>query len=285
MREFRIVITPFCNYNCFFCHGESIEECNDLLLRPTDYEFMCRAAKNHLGWNTATITGGEPLISPIFSAVCERLKAEGIAVTVVSNASLLAKPQEQLKNVAQLNVSLHTMNPDTYPKITQVKYPLDKVMSTIASTRAYMPDLTIHINYTVIKGMNDSAEEMEAAMRFAQCVGATVKFIDLSTEDTTIATTAEEIVKQLERIGFEVYSSNDWQFFLRRDDLKTMVTKCPFNGKYLDVPVRDIFVDPNGTLYTSFGGRFSVNALNEIKTQNETAFIQKVKILLPKQGA
>ncbi len=284
MREFRIVITPFCNYNCFFCHGESAEECNNLLLRSSDYEFVCRTAKKHLGWNTATITGGEPLISPIFSSVCEKLKAEGISITVVSNASLLARPAQQLKDVDQLNVSLHTMDSFTYQKITQVKYPLENVLNTIVATRVSLPELVIHINYTVIKGMNDSDEEFEKVLGFSKTVNAEVKFIDLSNEDEELATNAVDIVEHLKQLGFSVQYSNDWQFFLVRGEVRTIVTKCPFNGKYLDIPMRDVFIDPNGVLYTSYGGENRVNALKEIKDKDEKSFISKVKNLLPEQG-
>ncbi len=284
MREFRIVVTPFCNYNCFFCHNEGAEECNDFLLRPDDYEFICRVAKERLGWNTITITGGEPLISPIFTVVCEKLKALGISITVVSNASLLARPQEQLKNVSQLNVSLHTMNPAVYRQITQVKYPLHNIVSTIIATRACLPKLIIHINYTVIKGINDSDNDLEAALRFGEHVRAQVKFIDLSSEDKALVTNAEDIVRRLKNLGFTIVSLNDWQYFLERDTTKTTVVKCPFNNRYLDAPARDVFVNFNGVLYTSYGGYFSINALNDIKLRDENKLLQKIKVLLPEQG-
>ncbi len=284
MREFRIVITPFCNYNCFFCHNEGAEECNDFLLRPNDYGFMCRVAKERLGWSTATITGGEPLISPIFSVVCEKLKALGISITVVSNVSLLARPQEQLKNVSQLNVSLHTMDPSVYQQITQVRYPLKSVLDTIVATRVCLPKLVIHINCTVVKGINDSGGDLEALLRFGRRVGAEVKFIDLSSKDETLATNAENIVRQLENLGFTVTSVNDWQYFLEKSTTKTVVVKCPFNNRYLNTPARDIFVNSSGTMYTSYGGNFSINALNDIKSRDEDKLIQKIKVLLPEQG-
>ena len=44
MRELRFVITPFCNYKCFFCHSESITNKIALYLNPSDYEFMAEVA-------------------------------------------------------------------------------------------------------------------------------------------------------------------------------------------------------------------------------------------------
>lgn len=278
MREFRFVITPFCNYRCFFCHGESACKQIDLMLKPSDYEFLGQVGKN-MGWKTATITGGEPLISPIFKDVTERLKKMDIELTVVTNASLLARPQEMLKNVAQVNISLHTMNPEVYKQIVQVNYPLEKVLSSIVTTRALLPDLAIHLNCTVVRGLNDSVEDFENILKFAREVKAEAKFIDLSTTDRNIATDTDEIIEQLQGLGFEIASKDDWQYHLVRGEEKTRVTKCPFNGKHSNLPTRDIFVDTDGTLYKSYGGYLGINVLNEIKSRDEKSLIQKMQVL------
>ncbi|MBR0488465.1 radical SAM protein [Candidatus Saccharibacteria bacterium] len=278
MREFRFVITPFCNYRCFFCHRESACGQINLMLKPSDYIFLGQVGKN-MGWSTVTITGGEPFISPIFNDVTEELKQLGIRITVVTNASLLAKPSEMLKNIEQVNISLHTMNPEVYRQITRVNYPLENILSTIATIRALMPELVIHLNYTVIKRMNDSNEEFEKVLRFGREVKAEVKFIDLSTTDMDIVTNADDIVKQLKELGFQIKNQDAWQYRLSRRDEVTRVTKCPFNGKHADLPTRDIFVDSDGTLYKSYGGYLAINALNEIKSRDEEHLRQKMKIL------
>ena len=280
MRELRIVLTPFCNYNCFFCHSESIAEQIALQLNPSDYEFMTRVAKDYLGWETATITGGEPLISPIFGEVCEKLSHLGIKLTVVTNASLLARPAEMLKDVAQVNVSLHTMDPNTYARITQTKYPLRKVLDTVVTTRALLPKLEMHLNYTVVKGLNDTDEDFEKLLWFARDVDAKAKFIDLSTEDDSLRTDARDIVAQLEGLGFDIENKTAWQTHLDRGGEKTSVTRCPFNGRHSNLPPRDIFVDPNGTLYKSYGGLIQVDALNDIKSRNAERLVKKINFLL-----
>lgn len=280
MRELRIVLTPFCNYRCFFCHSENICEKMSFLLRPRDYEFMARTTKEYLGWETATITGGEPLISPIFSDVCKRLREIGLSTTVVTNASLLARPGETLKDVSQINVSLHTMSPSVYKQITQVDYPLEGILSTIVSTRAQLPEIEIHLNYTVIKGLNDSEKDFKKLLSFAKKTKAVAKFIDLSTEDPTLATDADDIVGQLVRMGFEIFQETPWQGFLSRGPERAIVTKCPFNGKHTDAPARDVFVDSDGTLYTSYGGNRNVPAIDEIKGRDTRGLLKKISYLL-----
>ena len=245
MHELRFVLTPFCNYRCFFCHKENANSTALFCLNPSDYEFLAQTAYDCFGWNTATITGGEPLISPIFTDVCKRLKKIGVETTVVTNASLLTNPSEMLKNVSQLNVSLHTMQSNVYEWIVKVQYPLEEVLKTIRETRKQLPKLIIHINCTVIKGINDSVEDIESLLKFAKEVNASAKFIDLSTDDESLSTDAETIVLQLRLIGFSIKSKDAWQYHLVRNDEEVIVTKCPFNGKHSEEPVRDIFVASN----------------------------------------
>ena len=241
---------------------------------------MAKVAQGQLGWNTCTLTGGEPLISPIFKETCEKLKNLGVAITVVTNASLLARPAEVLKDIAQINISVHTMLPDVYEQITQVNYPLENVLSTIVTTRMKLPELAIHLNYTVIKRLNDSNAEFEEFIKFANKIKAKAKFIDLSTTDESLRTDALGIVRQLEGLGFEIKDKNFWQYHLMRKTEEVTVVKCPFNNKYEDLPARDVFVEPNGILYRSFGGYLAVDALNEIKSRNTVGLLQKINILL-----
>lgn len=116
--EFRIVITPFCNYRCFFCHSEGlVEEYTPLLLTPKDYAFTVKSGKELWGWNTVTITGSEPLVSPIYRETCELIVQAGIRITTVTNASLISSPKKILTHNDQVNISIHTMNPVVYKRL------------------------------------------------------------------------------------------------------------------------------------------------------------------------
>lgn len=170
--------------------------------------------------------------------------ATSIKTTVVSNASLLARPKEILKYIEQLNVSLHTLRPEIYKQIAQSNYPLQSVLNTIAVTRSQLPNLKIHLNYTVIKGMNDADEDFEALL------------------------------------GFETKHQTSWQFLLERNDEAAAVTRCPFNGKHTDLAPRDIFVDPNGTLYTSYGPQKQINTFEDIRERNTSGLISKINSLI-----
>lgn len=283
INEFRIVITPFCNYRCFYCHREGLtEESTPLSLTPRDYQFMCKVAKERWGWDTVTITGGEPFISPIYAETCELIAKEGVKITTVTNASLIARPEQMLKDNTQINISVHSLTPEIYRQITRTTYPVQQVLDTIISIRAQMPKLEIHLNATVVRGMNDSAEEMAKLIKFAHRVNAKVKFIDLASANKKLIVPAEEIVERLSEIGFTKTEETHWQIFVENEHgEKAIITRCGFGERYIHWGYRDIFVNPDGIFSTEVADDIPLNLLHEIRTRNEDSFAKKIEYLFP----
>lgn len=285
--EFRIVITPFCNYRCFYCHREGLtEEFTPLTLTPKDYQFMVATAKKYWGWDTVTITGGEPLISPIYKETCELISREGVRITTVTNASLLARPKEVLKDNAQINISLHSMTPKVYRNITGISYPLQEVLDTIISVRAQLPNLKIHLNATVIRGWNDSPEELEAIIKFAHRINGQAKFIDLASDNEGLIVPIEEILKTLEEIGFEKVEETKWQIFVSNTATgeDAILTRCGFGKRYADQGYRNLFINPDGVVSTEVPGDVPLNLLHEVHSRDEEAFAKKIEWLFPPLG-
>lgn len=260
--EFRIVITPFCNYRCFFCHSEGlVEEYTPLLLTPKDYAFIVKAGKELWGWDTVTITGGEPLVSPIYRETCELIVQAGIRITTVTNASLISSPKKILTHNDQVNISIHTMNPVVYKKITGSSYPLSQIIDTVIAVRAYFPNMIIHLNSTVIRGMNDKPSEMEKVIEFATRVGGEAKFIDLASRNQGLIVSCEEIEQNLNLLGFKKVDGNKWQSFFVRADEKAIITRCGFSEQNNNRGFRNLFIKPDGTIINDSGSDFSVNLL------------------------
>lgn len=281
--EFRIVITPFCNYRCFFCHNEGfVEEYTPLLLSPRDYGFVIRTAKKLWGWDTVTITGGEPLISPIYRETCELMVKEGIKITTVTNASLVSSPKKILANNSQLNISLHTMNPVVYKKITCTSYPLDQVINSIVAIRSEYPDMIIHLNSTVIRGMNDDPADMNDLIKFAGRIGGEAKFINLASSNQNLVVPIEEIEERLLHLGMEKVDESAWQSVFKGDQGHVIVTRCGFaKDDTQQRGVRNLFLNPDGTISHDGGGGFTINLLREIHEQNIDGFAKKVEWYFP----
>lgn len=211
IHEFRLVITPFCNYGCFFCHGEGLtKEHTPLMLTAEDYGFVLSAGHDVLGWDTTTITGGEPLLSPNFRKIVDQAINANVHITVVTNASLLTHPSEILQGVNQVNISLHSTQQDKYTLITQTTYPVCEIMDAIIRTRVELPKIDIHLNNTIVKGINDSVQDFEAMINFAKLAKSEAKFIDLVTTDQDKSIPVSEIINRISQLGYKVVDTGIW---------------------------------------------------------------------------
>lgn len=281
--EFRIVITPFCNYRCFFCHSEGfIKESTPLLLSPADYGFVAKAAKELWGWDTLTITGGEPLISPIYRETCEAIAKEGVRITTVTNASLISSPRKILAHNSQINVSLHSMDPDVYRRITCITYPLNQVIDTIISVRSFYPEMAIHLNATVIRGVNDKPEDMDKLINFATRIEGEAKFIDLASSNKQLIVPCEEIEERLVAIGFSKVDEGKWRSIFERGSEHTSITRCGFAEQNSARGDRNLFLNPDGTVASDDDrGKLSMSLLREIHERDLDSFAKKVEWYFP----
>lgn len=162
IRHLRISVTSKCNMDCIYCHREGVVSAGK------DMEFediirICNAFYN-LGVRKVKITGGEPLIRrDIVEIVKEMPDFED--VSMVTNGYYLSKYAYELKEVGldRVNVSLDTLNPETYKFVTGVKG-LDRVLEGIE--QAYNAGLLpIKLNMVVMKGVNE--HEIEDLLEYS----------------------------------------------------------------------------------------------------------------------
>ncbi|KJS21451.1 MAG: molybdenum cofactor biosynthesis protein MoeA [Clostridiaceae bacterium BRH_c20a] len=154
----RISITDRCNLRCIYCMGEDgikLLNHNEILT----YEEIVGFVKvlSPLGLRRLRITGGEPLVRKGVENLIGSLSGiagiEDIALT--TNGELLEPMLDKLMDngLKRVNISLDSLKPDLYKKITRVGN-LDKVLKGINS--ALRKGLTpIKINVVLMAGVND----------------------------------------------------------------------------------------------------------------------------------
>lgn len=240
-----------------------------------------RAAKHLWGWDTVTITGGEPLVSPIYGEVCNLIADEGVKITTVTNASLIASPKKILGKNSQLNISLHTLDKDKYRKMTRSSYPLSQVIDTIIAVRSQLPEIVIHLNSTVIRGINDSPEEMMRIINFADRINGVAKFIDLAHTNKELVVPFEEIDDKLWSLGFKMMVETTWQTLYEKDDKQVIVTRCGFSERVANTGYRSLFLNPDGVIMSDNQDGLSINLLKEIHEQDLEGFAKKVEWYFP----
>ena len=163
----RISVTDRCNLRCTYCmpeEGVTPKSHFDIL----SYEKIVAVAREAIGLGIKKIrlTGGEPLVRKgILFLIRELKKLPGLEeLTLSTNGALLAKMAHQLKEagIDRINISLDTMDPEKYKKITRCGNIHDVLRGVDAVIQAGFKNTKI--NMVLVPGFND--DEVETLQRF-----------------------------------------------------------------------------------------------------------------------
>lgn len=180
----RLSVTDRCNLRCIYCMAEDgvCKKRHSDILSIEELTGIARAAYT-LGVRKIRITGGEPLVRKGVLSLFENIKAidPDIELGVTTNGSLLAPMARELKSagVDRLNISLDTLDPDTYQRITRCGT-LENVLNGLNAAEAAGFSNT-KINTVLIGGVNDN--EILDMMRLAKDKDICVRFIELMPMD------------------------------------------------------------------------------------------------------
>ena len=176
----RISVTDRCNLRCFYCmpaEGVSKAAHSDIASFEELYE-MAQACVT-LGVHKIRVTGGEPLVRLGVLDFLKKLgKLEGVdTLCITTNAVLLSKYAQELKKagVNRLNISLDTLDPEKYRRISRIGRLSDALDGFHAAASAGFEN--IKVNAVLIGGVND--DEIESLVDFAGKYGITLRFIEL----------------------------------------------------------------------------------------------------------
>ena len=154
----RVSVTDRCDLRCVYCMAEDMTFLpKSDVLSLEELERLC-AAFIRQGVVKLRITGGEPLVRRGVMTLFERLGSRignGLdEVTLTTNGTQLAKYADGLAaaGVRRINVSLDTLDPDRFTRITRWGK-LDKVLEGIAAAKA--AGLHVKINTVALRGEND----------------------------------------------------------------------------------------------------------------------------------
>lgn len=180
-RKLRISVTDKCNFACLFCmpHKNEVKWIpqQDIL----SFEEIIRITKVlcSLGIVKVRITGGEPLLRNGIEDLVKLLRSINNLNTVdmTTNGWFLAEKAKDLQEAGLqgVTVSLHSLRPDRFERISGKNAVLSKVLEGIdaASNAGLYP---IKINTVAIRGYND--DEIVDIVDFAKKRNVLVKFIE-----------------------------------------------------------------------------------------------------------
>ncbi len=174
----RISVTDRCNFRCEYCmpaEGVPWKPHEEILSFREIADIVKVGTK--LGIKKIRLTGGEPLVRKdlpeLVKMLAEIPKIEEIGMT--TNGVLLPKYAQQLKEagLTRVNISLDTLDPEKFKKITRLGN-LDDVLKGIdAALEAGL--LPVKINFVRIPGENEQDEQ--AVREFCKNRNLKLRFI------------------------------------------------------------------------------------------------------------
>lgn len=160
----RISLTDKCNLRCVYCMPE------DMTFRPRqellqdDEIFRLVRIFTELGFHKFRLTGGEPTVRANFVEIVRRIaETPGVrTVAMTTNGLLLDKMAQPLAEAGlqRVNVSIDTINPEKFKKITRWGDVEDVWRGIHAAEEA---GLGIKLNAVVVRDYNDKEDVVDLA--------------------------------------------------------------------------------------------------------------------------
>lgn len=148
----RISLTPACNLNCIYCHAEG-EDAPRYRMSAAEIEEILKVAAE-FSIRSVKFTGGEPLLRHDLLDIIRSVPA-GMECSITTNGVLLADLAADLRaaGLSRINVSLDSLNRDTYTYITGHDRLSDVLSGIDAALDAGLTP--VKINMVVLQGINE----------------------------------------------------------------------------------------------------------------------------------
>ncbi len=192
IRDLRISVMDTCNYRCPYCMPADKFDDDYRFLKPDErlsFHEIETIVKTfaEFGVNKIRLTGGEPLLRKNLADLISSIRAipEIKDIALTTNGQLLKKQLPKLINAGldRVNISLDTLNPDLYYKMSGNKGQLYTVLDAIDA--AHNSSLkSVKLNCVVQKDINDK-EIIPLLERFldTDIVLRFIEFMDVGTKN------------------------------------------------------------------------------------------------------
>lgn len=197
----RVCVTEKCNYGCFYCHKEGMENTYLDYLTQEDYAFLAKTFYE-LGIKKVKFTGGEPLLRSDLYQIIKTFKQAGFEdVSLITNGSLLSEDiLKKLKEsgLDRITISLHTLRKKAAMQISKSEN-IEKTKENAILARKLFEKTKI--NCVILPNINFPDEIMDIA-NFCRDNDLTLKFLSVLSEEmlhplTSQALSIIKLYKQL----------------------------------------------------------------------------------------
>ncbi|MDR8390741.1 GTP 3',8-cyclase MoaA [Aliifodinibius sp. S!AR15-10] len=178
MDYLRLAVTDRCNLRCQYCMPEQgVKHVpHDNILRWEEMLRLCRILVDH-GLRKIRITGGEPFVrKDLVPFLAELAKLEPRPqIGITTNGVLLDRYLDQLEeaDIKHLNISLDSLSPQIYKKITRRNNFKETWNSLL---KAVNRGFNVKTNTVLQPGLND--DEIEDFVKLTKSLPITARFIE-----------------------------------------------------------------------------------------------------------
>ena len=172
----RITITNRCNENCIYCHHDGMVSSKDEMT-PEELYTICKVAKK-IGVRKIRLSGGDPLVRKDIVEIVEKIASLDFKdISLTTNGVLLEKYAQDLKNAGldRVNVSLDTLNRDTYKFVTNMDYLNEAKAGILKAVEVGL--YPVKINMVIMKDINSN--EVKDMFNFCKDHGIILQLIEL----------------------------------------------------------------------------------------------------------
>lgn len=174
----RISVTDRCNFRCIYCMpagGVPLKKHEDILSFDEIIEIINVGAQ--LGLKKIRLTGGEPLVRKDLPLLIKMIASvDGIEdIGLTTNGVFLPQLAVQLKKAGlnRVNISLDTLNPEKFRKITRIGNLEDVLKGIDAAIQADLQP--VKINFVRIPGENE--EDEKEVRKYCESKNLQLRFI------------------------------------------------------------------------------------------------------------
>lgn len=172
----RITITNRCNENCIYCHHDGMVSSKDEMTPDEIYKISKIAKK--IGVKKIRLSGGDPLVRKDIVEIVEKIASLDFKdISITTNGVLLEKYAEGLKKAGlnRVNVSLDTLNRDTYKFVTKMDYLAEAKAGILKAVEVGL--YPVKINMVVMKDVNQN--EIKDMFKFCRENDIVLQLIEL----------------------------------------------------------------------------------------------------------
>jgi radical SAM protein with 4Fe4S-binding SPASM domain len=151
-------VTAACNERCIHCYIPHHEKTTSV-----DFNFAINILNQlkDMGTISITFSGGEPFLHPRFYEILQHARKNDFIINILTNGTIINKDKlNVLKelNIAKIQISLYSMNPEIHDYITKVKGSFEKTQTNILKLIEY--DIPLQISCPIMKANSKSYKEV-----------------------------------------------------------------------------------------------------------------------------